>query len=224
MGDPLDHSLAFFDIDSLEYAPNAGAYASAIPNLAFRPRMMPLAEQLNSLYDFARVHFHPIVFSACCAGRMPTKEEMPGILHVPVWDSGACWKQKSRGYAMFWVEKAETKSTHTNFRRNMLDKFRCNENLIRFSQALGIARWVVFGNGAAFCVSSALQCLFRAGQKITILSDLLVDSASGYTPEEPAALRLAMLDDYAKHGAEILTWSQFLTQCTETRGSNYGKP
>jgi hypothetical protein len=100
----------------------------------------------------------------------------------------------------------------------MYSRFKQNNNLLPFFKLLDAHEWVVFGNGAAFCVYPAISCLLDAGQKVTVLSDVLIDSATGYTTESPAYLRNTMLEDCANRGATVCTLLTFCKlKCIQLR-------
>ncbi|MCK9183024.1 MAG: hypothetical protein M0P13_09125 [Fibrobacteraceae bacterium] len=205
----MDKSLAFFDVDSLEYFAQQSDRRSVLPHLSFRERVSPLAPVLNGLYAYAISCGHPLVFSTCCSGRAPAENEVPEILHIPALDAGVCWKEKSRDYSFFLMEKFLDIPPELPFMEKMRAKFMKNQNFRRFAQAMNVEEWVTFGNGAAFCVYSALQSLLNAGQKVILLSDVLVDSHSGHTPEETTALREQMFEASAKQGVEVCTLEEF---------------
>ncbi|HTH40731.1 MAG TPA: hypothetical protein VL968_08065 [Rhodocyclaceae bacterium] len=219
----LDHSLVFFDIDSLECRPDAVERASILPRLAFRERVMPIVEKLDWLYEYSLAGRHPLLFSVCCSGRLPTEGEIPDMLSIPA-EAGEAWLPRVADHQLFLVEKArrgaggatgDTTGTIASpargaaFVDDMHDKFRLNTNLEKFIDLLAPEEWVVFGNGAAFCVHPVLSILMDAGQKVTILSDVMVDSAGGYASETPESLRLAMLDDMAARGARVCRFEEF---------------
>ena len=205
----MDRSLAFFDVDCLEYFADRSDRGSVLPHLSFRERVLPLAPVLNGLYTYAISCRHPLIFSTCCSGRTPAENDIPEILHVPALDSGVCWKEKSRDYSFFLVEKYFDVSRERPFMERMQAKFTKNQNFRRFAQAMEVEEWVTFGNGAAFCVYSALLSLLNAGQKVILLSDVLVDSHSGHTPEETRALREQMLAESARQGVDVCTLMDF---------------
>jgi hypothetical protein len=204
-----DKSIAFLDIDSLEYSSDRNVRESEIPHLSFRERVMPIASLLNSIYSYASRNNHPFVFSTCCSARTPSIEEMPHVLHIPAQINDSSWKNRLDDHSMFFIEKAITDHTQSDFLNKMYEKFKQNQNLATFIDTLGVHEWVVFGNGAAFCVYPALMCLIDSGQKVTILSDVLIDSAPGYATQTPSELRLKMLDDCASRGASVCTLKTF---------------
>lgn len=205
----IDKSIAFLDIDSLEYYSTGNLRKSILSNLSFRERVMPIASMLNSIYSFAISNNYPFVFSACCSARVPSVEEMPSVLHIPASLNDCGWESCIDNHSMFFIEKAITDHTQNNFLNKMYDKFKQNQNLDTFIEKLDVHEWVVFGNGAAFCVYPALMCLLDAGQKITILSNVLIDSAPGYTSKTPFDLRLEMLDDCSNRGANVCTFEAY---------------
>jgi len=203
----LDNSLAFFDIDSLEYRPEASERASILPKLSFRERVMPIATKLDWLYRRSLDGRHPLLFSVCCSGRVPEDRDVPEMLPIPAEDDDA-WVTRIDGNRLFLVEKARQAANGSKFVEDMHDKFRLNANLEKFVGLLSPREWVVFGNGAAFCVHPVLSILMDAGQKLTILSDVMVDSAGGDEPQTPAALRCAMLDEMAVRGARVCSFKE----------------
>ena len=215
----LDHSLAFFDIDSLECRPDALERASILPRLSFRERVMPIAAKLDWLYEYSLAGRHPLLFSVCCSGRLPDEGGIPGMLAIPA-EEGDGWSARIDDHSLFLVEKARQgaqegqgvtslTSKGAGFVEDMHDKFRLNANLKKFIDLLSVEEWVVFGNGAAYCVHPVLSILMDAGQKLTILSDVMVDSAGGYGEETPESLRLAMLDEMAARGARVCRFEEF---------------
>jgi hypothetical protein len=205
----IDKSIAFLDIDSLEFSPCDKIRESKFSQLSFRERVMPLSPILNNIYSYILNNNHPFIFSTCCSGRALLVNEMPKVLHIPAQDHKAEWKKKVDNYSFFFVEKAITDHTQNNFIDDIYSKFKQNNNLFSFIQSLDAHEWVVFGNGAAFCVYPAICCLLNAGQKVTVLSDVLIDSATGYTTEPPAYLRNVMLEECANRGATVCTIKTF---------------
>jgi hypothetical protein len=200
----LDKSLVLFDVDSLEYRPTAPDCCPALPDLALRPRMLPLAERLNALYAFARERAHPLLFSVCCSGQVPDPEA-PGIARIPAQDERAAAAVAAGNERLYYAEKVWTDHRRDTSAQAMFDKFARNGGLRAFVLAFGARHWVVFGNGAALCVQPAIRCLLDAGQPVTILADVLVDNAG----PDAAGERRAMLANFAQEGTELLSFADF---------------
>lgn len=205
----IDKSLGFFDVDSLEYFANQSDCASILPHLSFRQRVIPLSPVLNGLYSYALSCGHPIIFSTCCSGRFPEENEISEVLHIPALDSGVCWRDKCQNYSFFLVEKFFDACPQLSFMEKMQTKFAMNQNFRRFVQALNVEEWVTFGNGASFCVYPALLSLLNAGEKVILLSDVLVDSDSGHSKDQALSIRQQMLEVCMKQGARVCSLQEF---------------
>jgi hypothetical protein len=208
----FNREMAFFDVDSLEYYDvNSCGRASVWPNLAFRPRVMQRADILNTLYNFIKHYRFPFVFSICCSGRSPLIRDMPEVLHIPAESNKKQWREHVSDHSIFLIQKAHTDHIQGNFLDEMYAKFIHNDNLPEFYQQLGVKNWVVFGNGAAFCVYPVIMTLMNAGMHVTILSDVLIDNASGYTEQSPEFFRMEMLKNCEQAGASVVSFKDFFS-------------
>lgn len=192
--------LGFFDVDSREL--NASG-----DGLSFRERVAPIEPQLQRLYSLAEARRAPLVFTACCSGRMLRPDSLPQVLQVPIDASQRQWEPRLSAHRLFYLEKNRDYNT-----------FNYNRNAARLLQALNVEEWVVFGNGFDMCIDTGVRGMLAAGQKVCFLSDVYVRGAPGYvvttpkgtfhtaTPENKARI----LADFQELGVRLLTLEQFL--------------
>jgi hypothetical protein len=168
--------FGLFDADSREL--NGGG-----TGLMFRPRVAPLADQLNRLYALGEERRLPLVFTVCCSGRMVGPRSLPEVVVVPLDGDQRQWEQRLIDRRLFCVEKKSYHQPGVNFTCHAYDMFKDNGNAGRLVQSLNVEEWVVFGNGFDLCISSAVRGLLAAGQKVCLLSDVYVQGARGYYVE-----------------------------------------
>jgi hypothetical protein len=173
---------------------------------------MPISRKLNLLFTYIRNNNFTFTFSTCCSGRVPSEADMPDVIHIPSSHCQVDWEKQVDKNRVFFVEKAKTDIAQLKgplFRDAMYGKFKNNANIQPFIKAIHAEEWVVTGNGAAYCVYPGIMSLLDAGQKITVLSNLLIDSAPGYSNESPYDLLMAMLDDVSKQGARVCSFEEW---------------
>jgi hypothetical protein len=205
------HRFGLFDVDSRELN-------TAGTGLMFRPRVVPLTEQLNRLYALGDDRRLPLVFTTCCSGRMLGPRSVPEVLLVPLDGAERKWEEQLPNHRLFCMQKKTYNQPGANFTCRAFDMFKDNGNAARLVQSLNVAEWIVFGNGFDFCISSAVYGLLAAGQKVCLLSDVYVQGARGYYVETSegqcesgtAENRARILADFDQIGVRSLTLDQFL--------------
>lgn len=205
----IDKSMAFLDIDSLEFRSCDNIRESKLSQLSFRERVMPLSPILNDIYAYVLNNNHPFIFSTCCSGRAPSVDDIPNVLHIPAQDYKTAWKNYVDSYSFFLIEKPITNHTQNDFVNDLYWKFEQNNNFLPFIEAIDAHEWVVFGNCSVFNLYPAISCLLEARQNVTILSDVLIDSDTGYATESRAFIKNVMLEDCASRGATVYTLKTF---------------
>ncbi len=194
---------AFFDVDCCE-ADESGA------GLAFRPRVQPIAARVARLHAYAKEAGLPLVFTTCCSGRAPRGGELPGVLHIPRDPADTGWLEQVGRHRLFHIEKLTCGEPGANYAREAFNAFRHNPNAARMVAALDVAQWVVFGNGFDFCVNTAVRGLLAAGQRVLLLTDVLIASAVGYGASGTAENRARILGELRAMGVVERTLDEFL--------------
>ena len=205
------HRFGLFDVDSREL--NAAGNG-----LQFRPRVEPLIDRLNRLYALSEQRRAPLVFTTCCSGRMLRPDSLSEVLFVPLDAGQRQWQARLHAHRLFCVEKKTRHDASANFTCRAYDMFQDNGNAAHLVRALDVGEWVVFGNGFDLCITSAVQGLLGAGQKVCLLSDVYVRGARGYyvptahgqvecgTPENLARI----ISEFQHLGVRMATLEQFL--------------
>lgn len=173
--------LAFFDVDSLELA-SAGSC-----DLCPRPRMEPVRPALETIHQLASQKGWAVVMTTCCSGRMPDGGT-EGLLYVPMGGQDRRWEATVGDHRRFYLAKPAFGSPAINLERHAFDVFEHNQNALRLIELLQARRWVVFGNGLDLCVDAVVTGLVSTGADVSVISDLLVSSATGTAQSRSAKI------------------------------------
>jgi len=168
----MKHRIGLFDVDCQELN-------EAGNGLSLRSRAEPLAESLDTLYACAEQHEFPVVFTTCCSGRMPGPEDLDGVLYVPLDPDCREWEAQVEDHRFFYLQKNAYGDPKINGRLRAFDMFQDNKNAERLIRRLEVDQWLAFGNAFDGCVACAARGLLAAGQKVRLLPDVGVLSASG---------------------------------------------
>lgn len=195
----MNNTFGFFDVDSRELDEQGRG-------LTYRPRVWPIAPQLERVYALIERKQFPLVFTTCCSGRMLTAERgLPGTLQVPLEAADSAWRARVGEHRRFYLAKRTHGNPQQNLACRTFDMFQHNPNAAPLFRELKVGGWVVFGNGFDLCVNSAVRGLLKLGLPVTLLEDVRASSGSG-TPESEretiAALRAL--------GANVTTLRQFM--------------
>ncbi len=195
--------FGFFDADCLEVTDDN--------SLGLRPRVKPLTDKLNRLYQFVAENKAVLVFTTCCSGQMLVQGSRNDILFVPLAGQEQGWKAQTDQHKLIYLQKKAYGDPKINFSCRAFDVFAHNENAAALIKELAVDEGVVFVNGLDLCVDQAVKGILAAGGKVTFLADVMVSSATGYgafgTPENKAAT----YENWTSLGATRQTFDQFLT-------------
>lgn len=190
--------FGFFDSDSRELD-------RASQGLRYRPRVTPIAPLLERLYALATLRGYPLVFTTCCSGVMPGRDELPGVLQVPLDPDDLGWLPRVSGYRRFYIAKKTYGDPKRNAECRSWDVFRDNPHVTRLLRTLEVETWVVFGNGFDLCVGSAARGVLDAGLPLIVLEDVKISSAGGSPESEQRTLA-----ELRARGAKTMTLEAFL--------------
>lgn len=193
----MNKKIAFFDVCSREIDNNLA--------LSFRPRVKPIAEKLNRIYDFINKKGSILVFTTCCSGKMLEPGLREDILIIGLDENNLEWKKKIKDY----------KSINLQKNKFSYEPFNYNKNSIQLIKALPVDEWVIFGNGLDLCVNHIVENILNEGFKVTFLKDVMISSAVGYetnfgksgTEENKAAT----FENWCKNGAVVKSLDEFFS-------------
>lgn len=216
----LNKRIALFDSDCLEVASEASSRSKMLPEFGIRARMQPMAQQLDRLYAFAKVHDLTMVFTHCCSA-IPVRPGTNGdVLIVPVDPADQSWMEEVHRYRLINIEKRNHTQTprkdeqlHEAFICRHFDTFQHNPNATRLFEILDIPEWIVFGHGFDLCVDSSVKGILSAGYKVHILTDMIASSATGYGPYGTEDSKRAILEYLEKLGVTTGALDSFLSRC-----------
>jgi hypothetical protein len=194
----MPHRFGFFDVDSRELDERG-------LGLTYRPRVLPIVPLLERLYALANAKQYPLVFTTCCSGRMLSARGLPGTLFVPLDGAETAWRSRLSDFQRFYLAKRTCGIPKLNFDCRLFDMFEHNRNAGHLIRKLGVATWVVFGNGFDLCVNSAAHGILNTGLPLIVLEDVRVSSASGTPETERETIRTLR-----ERGAQVMTLQQFL--------------
>ncbi|MFA5032085.1 MAG: hypothetical protein WC614_03595 [bacterium] len=170
----IKQNIGFFDACSREMDESG-------TKLVFRSRVVPIGEKLNKLYDIASTRNIPILFTTCCAGRMPEKNVMPDVLFIPMDTNNNEWVKNVKNYHQFYIQKNpdSEREPQLSYICEYHDAFKHNSNAIRLIEMLDISHWIAFGNGFDFCVTTGIRTLVKMKKKVTLITDVLIRATDG---------------------------------------------
>lgn len=200
----MNRKLGFFDADSRELADDG--------TLDFRPRVRPIADKLNRLYEIVEKNNAVLVFNTCCSGKMLQIDSRKDVLFIPEDPDKTDWKEKIKDYKLFYLEKRKGFDPTADVLCNVFDPFSDNRNGALLIKELDINEWVVFGNGLDFCVDNAVKSLLKAGCKVTFLENVMISSATGYGNSGTEESRKSTYENWIRMGACKRTLEQFLIE------------
>lgn len=192
-----NHPCAFFDVDCRDLDPTGA-------RLQFRPRVIePLSEKLNALYKESTSMNIPLVFTTCCSGKMLQAGQMSGVLYIPCDAQKTEWQSHVKSHRLFYLQKHACGEPKANFACQAYDVFKYNHNAVSLVRMLQVDQWIVFGNGFDLCVNSTVRGLLNAGQRVHLLTDVLVPSARGYGDCGTEENRLRILHELGELGVTM---------------------
>lgn len=207
----MNTSFGFFDSDCLTFDPEKKHKQSYMKNFSYRERISPHAKKIDKIYEYAEKNNIVVIFTQCCgANPTPTRNDNE-ILVVPRNSNDKDWISKVKHHRIFNIEKIyESKTPLESFNCRHFDTFQHNSNADILLRILDIDRWVVFGHGLDLCVDTSVKGIINNGYNVTLLTDILKPSATGYGPfgtEESGDIILKYL---SKIGVVMNTLDNFL--------------
>jgi hypothetical protein len=197
-----DKKIGFFDIDSRELSRDGCG-------LEFRERVLPIADKLNLLYDFAYEHQLVIVFTTCCSGNFLKEDSLDYVRYIPLDAKDNSWINGIEDYRYFYIQKKQYGKPRINCEFSAYNFFKYNSNAIKLFKKLGIKKWVIFGNGFDSCVNLACLRLLEKKFKLIVLEDAVAPAyGSGKTGTEENKKNI--LKELRDKGAETTTLKKFL--------------
>ncbi|MFA5032082.1 MAG: hypothetical protein WC614_03580 [bacterium] len=184
--------------------------------LIFRPRVELLAEKFNKLYDVASKANIPFLFTICCGVRMLEKNILSDILFIPMCPKDDKWTKYVKDYRQFYIQKNATNGLkEKDLKKNdYFDTFKHNSNAVKLVKMLNVSEWIVFGNSLGissnFCVNNSILSLIRMGQKVTLLTDVLIRSAKGYDNTGTEKNYSDLMNEFKELGVSMTTLEEFL--------------
>ena len=205
----MNATFGFFDVDCREIAPTGA--------LTLRPRVQPLAERLQALYDYAVRHDLVTIFTTCCSGRMLERGSRDDILFVPLDADDTDWSEGVPDARLIYLQKKAYGDPRVNFDCRAYDMFADNPHAAHLLRTLDIPEWVVFGNGFDLCVNSAVSGILCAGYAVTLLTDLMIPCGQlaylaerGFGHIGTEAYRNDIYAEFVRQGARLSTGEQLL--------------
>lgn len=194
----MNKDIGFLDVDSRELGKDGC-------ELVFRERVLPIADKLNRLYDFAYKHDLPLAFTTCCSGNFLKENSSDYICYVPIDGADDSWVGKINDYRCFYIEKRQYGNPRINCENCAYDFFKYNANALKLIKKLNIEKWAVFGNGFDSCGRLACEHLLKNGFMPLIIEDAVVSDNGGTLKS-----REAIIEKLQKNGAEAMKLKDFL--------------
>jgi nicotinamidase-related amidase len=198
----LAEEIGFFDIDSRELGKDGCG-------LEFRERVLPIADKLNILYDFAYKYQLMIVFTTCCSENFLKENSLDYVRYVPLDEKDSSWAKNDENYRYFYIQKKQYGKPRINCESSAYNFFKYNGNAIKLFKKLKIKKWVVFGNGFDSCVNLACLRLLEEKFKLIVLEDAV---APAYGPGKigTEGNKKKILKELRDKGAETMALKNFL--------------
>lgn len=200
----MNKEIGLFDVDSRQLNKEGCG-------LEFKKRVLPIADKLDQLYDFAYKYDLPLVFTTCCSGNFLKKNSLDYVCYVPMDQADLSWVENMEDYRYFYIEKRHYGNPRINCENCAYDIFRHNANGMELFKKLGVKNWAIFGDGFDICVKTAGEHLLANGFKMIIIENA-ISSARGGTPES----KKIVIEKLKQKGAEAMTTDEFFRK--------YGRP
>lgn len=189
--------LAIFDVDTHEPAENGDG-------LVVRPRMAPLAGQVEAVLQWARGAGVRRVRTACLNAGVMAESVDPGAVFVPADAADDAWRGAVADAREIWIAKRTCGSPLANRRARAFDLFCANPHIADVLGLLDVSHYAVFGDSAGYCTRSTAEGLLRLGRRVSLLTDAI---GPGIDDERRKA---KVLDELAGLGAKLASTRDLL--------------
>ena len=181
-------------------------------SLDFRPRVRPMGEKLNKIYELIQQNDAVLLFTTCCSGAMLQPDSRKDVLFVPMDEKMSSWQEQFSSYKQFYLEKKKSSPDLA-----CLETFSYNKNATLLLDMLEVDEWIVFGNGLDLCVNHAMQHLLATKRPVTFLSDVMISSAKGHGNSGTDENRDITFANWCAMGAVQETLENFLARISDSK-------
>lgn len=201
----MRRDVGFFEVDSREVS-------ACGDGLAYRLRVASFETRLGQLTRFARAGRIPVVCTPCVNAGPVGHALGEDVVFVSACNGGCPPAGSLRGLAEIWLERKNCGSPECNYRAGAHDIFSWNPNADVVLRALGIPKWVVFGDSVGYCLRATVIGLLRMGSEVTVVEDAV---GPGTLSDREAE---AVLRELQARGARMATTDRIIADLSPGPG------